>query len=139
MDFNNFLSLAVAAILLSIAAYTASQIVPGVRAWIVSHLDARQRELIDDIFRSVVASTEYQRLKIAAEGVAFDALEYAIGYANAALARYNIHLDEALIAALLRDKLGTHMQWNAPLVAMGMGDDTKRGAVVQTESAAYWA
>lgn len=135
MGFNEFLSWAVAALVLGILGYITQQALPSVKAWLKSRMTEKDIEILDQIFRDIVKTVEYERLKSAAEGIAFDALEYGLMLADLYLQRYGIDLDEKLILALLKKYLSNSIEsekWDAE-------SSTEKGIVFAVEKTRYWA
>jgi hypothetical protein len=135
MNFNEFLSLAVAFIILAIIGVVTLQVLPQVKSWLTAHLSQKERDLLDAIFAKIASAVEYERLKKAAEGAAFDALKYALFLADLYLKRYGIDLDEELILAMLRKYLQEQISFETNYQPVG----SAARSVVQSDTSRYWA
>jgi hypothetical protein len=139
MNFNEFLSLAVAAIILGIVGYVTSQLIPAVKDWLKLHLSEKDRDLLNAIFNEIIQAVEYARLKAAAEGAAFDALKYGLMLADLYLQRYGIDLDEALIEAMLRKWLSNHIEFETDPPFGGIDGTAQTVQPAKTPKDRYWA
>jgi len=87
---------------------------PPIKAWVEANVDAKQRVIINAIIAQVVETAEASRLKAKLENTAFDALKFALDFADTKLQAVGIDIDQDGIALLIRNELYSQLKWDVP-------------------------